>query len=33
MEHWWNNTDMGKMSVELWWSDTDGKYECGALVE
>jgi hypothetical protein len=34
MEHWWNDTDRGKLSVEYGWNDTDRvKLEYGALVE
>jgi hypothetical protein len=25
MEHWWNDTDRGKLSMEHWWNDTDRK--------
>jgi hypothetical protein len=29
MEHWWNDTDRGKLSMEHWWNDTDrGKLKC-----
>ena len=23
MEHWWNETDRGKLNMEHWWNDTD----------
>jgi hypothetical protein len=23
MEHWWDDTDRGKLSMEHWWDDTD----------
>jgi hypothetical protein len=23
MEHWWNYTDRGKLSMEDFWNDTD----------
>jgi hypothetical protein len=23
MEHWWNDTDRGKLSVEHWCNDSD----------
>jgi hypothetical protein len=23
MEHWWNDTDRGKLSMEHWWNHTD----------
>jgi hypothetical protein len=33
MEHWWNDTDRGKLSMEHWWNDTDRGRQYGALVE
>jgi hypothetical protein len=30
MEHWWNDTDRGKLSMEHWWNDNDrGKLSVG----
>jgi hypothetical protein len=25
MEHWWNDTDRGKLSMKHWWNDDRGK--------